>query len=55
MEKEKRKNDYKKSIIFRVKEETYKCMKDKKDFNWSNYIRKCIEEKIENIESANKK
>lgn len=55
MKKQTRKNEYKKSIIFRVNEETYKNMKDKEDFNWSNYIRECIEQKLKSIEVATNK
>lgn len=55
MKKQTRKNYYKKSIIFRVNEETYKNMKSKEDFNWSNYIRECIEEKLKTIEVATSK
>ena len=55
MKKQTRKNYYKKSIIFRVNEETYKNMKSKEDFNWSNYIRECIEEKLNTIEVATSK
>lgn len=55
MNKESRKNEYKKNIIFRIDKETHKNMKNKEDFNWSNYLRKCIEEKLKIIEVAKNK
>lgn len=49
---------YEKKVLFPVTGDVFiemKKVKDEENFNWSNYLRECVEKKIKEIEVATNK